>query len=215
MAVASACGSRGDAAAAAGLCAVPCDLYLPAIRRLSDPVAAELGRHRGVLQLTSLDEVSTEGIVSLLGNQGPLGLAGLTRPDADGMPVPAVILEALERHPWPLGLDASSVPPELADAIRRHRAPVDLHGVRRLTVPLVTSLVNGAAVVSLLGVVEAEPGVARVLLTHRPKPGTGFVLPATARALFSEEDLRTLDKHRGIHFGNAHDKSLPRLGGSR
>lgn len=207
--------SNLDAAGAAGLSAVPCDLYLPAISRLDEPVAAQLGRHRGVLQLTGLEDVSPVVIVSLLGNEGPLGLAGLTRPGHDGGPLPTVVLEAVERHPWPLGLEAPTVPPELAEAIRRRRAAVDLHGVRRLSLALATSLVNGGVVVSLLGIAEAEPGVARVLLTHRPKPGTGFVLPATARASFSEEELRALDRHRSIHFGNAFDKSLPRLGGSR
>jgi len=75
-----------NAEAARGLCTGPCNMYFRGIVAMDDAPVRALEGHTGVLQRHTVQDVSPEGVASLLKNSGPLCI-GSIRPFAAGGPV--------------------------------------------------------------------------------------------------------------------------------
>ena len=193
-----------NAAAAQGLCADECDVYLPSLAKLGNDVAEAFSQHQGVLQLHGVQAADPDEIAFLLTNNGPLSIGGIKAFGPPGQPVDARILQATSLHAWPLDIGLEDIPPDLAAAIRKRKAPIDLVGIKWLSKQLAESLVGCECVVSMNNVNGIEPGAAVILLKHRhpDKKNSGFVLPVDARDLLNAGELEQLEKHESIHFGN-------------
>jgi hypothetical protein len=193
-----------NADAAAGLCAGVCDVYLPSLVELPADAAKAFGQHEGVLQLHGVQAAAPAEIALLLTNNGPLSIGSIKRFSPPGKPVDPGILKAISGHAWPLSIGLEDIPADLAAAIKKRKAPIDLVGVKWLSKPLAKSLVGCDCMVYMMNVEGLEAGAADELLEHRDSQKTsGFVLPVDARRLLNAGEVDRLEKHECIHFGNA------------
>lgn len=191
-----------DGPIADALCSVPCDVYLPSIAALNPKVASAFSKHQGVLDLDSLTDPPPEVLESVLGNQGPLGLGSVT---TLGDPAPQSVLDAIKNHKDSLCLNGIKVlAPAEAKAIRLRTGQIDLWGIQDLPLATAEELVNCNCVIWLMGLEHLDTKVAKTLLKHRPRPGTGFVFPATLRAVLQADEVLAIEQHMGLHFGNDH-----------
>lgn len=181
-----------------GLCGVPCDLYLPAVVTLGDAECDALRGHQGVLDFNNLREITPDGLAALLANTGPLGLGSV---QTLGAPAPEKLLQALATHKAPLCLSGlNQLTPQEAAAIKKRTAPTDLDGLKALTLPVVRELINCNSYVWLMGLERLEQGVAAELLKHKPREGTGFIVPNSLRSVLADPDELAFERHDGIHF---------------
>jgi len=192
-----------NADAAQGLCVDVCDVYLPSLVNLPDGAAQAFSQHRGVLQLHGVQAAGPDEIALLLTNNGPLSIGGIKAFAQPGQPVDQRILKAVSLHAWPLDIGLPEIPRELAAAIKKRKAPIDLVGVKWLSRQLAQSLVGCDCMVSMMNVEGLQAGAAGDLLKHRnPQKNSGFVLPVHTRGLLAAGELERLEKHESIHFGN-------------
>lgn len=194
-----------NADAAEGLCAGVCNVYLPSLKKLDNGLAAAFSQHQGVLQLHGLQDAKPAEIALLLTNNGPLSIGGIKAFNQPGQPVDPGILQAISLHAWPLDIGLADIPPDLAAAIKKRKAPIDLVGVKWLSRALAQSLVGCECMVYMMNVAGFEKGAADELLKHRhpDKKNSGFVLPVDAGRFLNAGELERLEKHESIHFGNA------------
>jgi hypothetical protein len=192
---------------ARSICRGRCDLYLQSLESLDDESAAALAGGGGVRQLPALREISDQGLAILLRTDGPLELGGISNLAPAGQRVSKEITQALATHAWPLGIGLKDIPPEVADAITKRNAQVDLYGLRHLSVGLAQSLVNSNCVIYMMNVKTAEKGVGDVLARHASKAGhvSGFVFAASMRNEFTRDEIALLKQRQCVHFGNLYN----------
>lgn len=193
-----------NADAAEGLCVGVCNVYLPSLIKLNGGVAEAFSQHQGVLQLHGVQAATPAEIALLLTNNGPLSIGSIKAFGQPGQPVDPRILQAISLHAWPLDIGLDDIPPNLAAAIKKRKAPIDLVGVKQLSRALAQSLVGCDCMVYMMNVKGFDNGAADDLLKHRhpDKKNSGFVLPANARGMLNAGELQALQKHQSIHFGN-------------
>ncbi len=193
-----------NANVAEGLCVGVCNVYLPSVIKLNGGVAEAFSQHQGVLQLHGVQAATPAEIALLLTNNGPLSIGGIKAFGQPGQPVDPRILQAISLHAWPLDIGLDDIPPNLAAAIKKRKASINLVGVKWLSKPLAKSLVGCDCMVYIMNVEGLEAGAADELLEHRDSQKTsGFVLPVDARRLLNAGEVDRLEKHECIHFGNA------------
>lgn len=193
-----------NADAAEGLCAGVCKVYLPSLIKLEGGVAKAFSQHEGVLQLHGVQTATPPEIALLLTNNGPLSIGGIKAFAQPGQPVDARILQAISLHAWPLDIGLDDIPPDLAAAIKKRKASINLVGVKWLSRALAQSLVGCQGMVWMTNVKDFEAGAVDDLLKHRNagRKNSGFVLSVDAMGQLNADELERLEKHESIHFGN-------------
>jgi hypothetical protein len=190
--------------AAKGFVGTSGSISLPALTTLDDECAKGFARHRGTLDFDTLEQISQEALAVLLTNRGTLELAALK---TLGDPPSPEVLKALEKQDGMLSLTSvTSLHPDAAAAVRKRKAPVEFFGITTLTPDLAGALINCQTIISLPSVAELDSPTAQVLLTHRAKGSSGFLFPADLAGRLPAESAKTLQRHRGIHFGSVNGK---------
>lgn len=167
-------------------------LYLNGITQLKKDVAAELGRHVGLLDLDLLEPCEAGVVEELAKCKGPLdlGVTTLTRSEA----------QAIARHEGIVTLARlATAQPDVLAELREHKDMLYLTGLTQIGVPEAESLAGCKGVIYLTGVTAMDQEAAVALAKHRGSGGSCLVLGA---ALSVSPVAPVLSKNSRIAFGS-------------
>lgn len=167
-------------------------LYLNGITTLDQPVAAELGRHVGLLDLDLLGPCPAGVVEELAKCKGPLdlGVPTLTVPEA----------RAIARHEGIVTLARlTTAQPAVLAELREHKDILYLTGLTEIGVPEADALTGCKGVIYLTSVTAMDNATAVAIAKHR---GSGVSCLVLGAALSVSPVAPVLSRNNRIAFGS-------------